>query len=126
MGCDIHASIEFSMWDDGEYWSWGKDICIRRNYALFSALADVRNGFGIKPISQPRGLPGDVSYEIKELYEADMQNLGVHNASWVSSEELSDVKKIIDARGNQSDDLDLIIYVTGKLKNGRLVFWFDN
>lgn len=45
-----------------------------RNYNLFSILADVRNGYGFagvdtgtgfRPISKPRGLPHDVSREIR-------------------------------------------------------------
>lgn len=35
-----------------------------RNYHVFSLLADVRNGGGIQPIDEPRGLPDDMSAEL--------------------------------------------------------------
>ncbi|MCT6901642.1 MAG: hypothetical protein M3Z48_00250 [Lactobacillus sp.] len=38
-----------------------------RNYYLFAILADVRNGKGFTPISEPKGLPVDVSPEVKKI-----------------------------------------------------------
>ena len=47
-----------------------------RNYDLFAILADVRNGtgfagcktsYGFNPISEPKGLPEDVTDEVREL-----------------------------------------------------------
>ena len=56
--------------DDGR-WSFVpslEDSYEGRNYRLFSVLAGVRNeGKRIEPISEPRGLPSDVSPELAEL-----------------------------------------------------------
>lgn len=49
-----------------------------RNYDLFAILADVRNGFGFarsktsngfNPIAEPKGLPDDITKEVKKLLE---------------------------------------------------------
>ncbi len=37
-----------------------------RSYTVFSLLADFRNGYAIEPIAYPKGLPKDVSKEIKQ------------------------------------------------------------
>lgn len=89
----------------GHYWYWG------RNYNLFSMLADVRNGtkpgttppawkslFGgdldaeddwIEPISEPRGLPDDVTPAIKA--ESDEWGIDGHSHSWFTLAELQSV-----------------------------------
>jgi hypothetical protein len=57
-----------------------------QNYTMFGWLADVRNYAMIPPLSQPRGLPPDVSDEIAALYHRTGDN---HSCSWVLLEELS-------------------------------------
>lgn len=85
--------------DDGYYRKrsevvWYED----RNYKCFSILADVRNGFGVAgcdtgdgfiPISKPRGIPDDLSDELRseDPYEWD---LGDHSFSWLTLQELLD------------------------------------
>ena len=62
---------------------------IGRNYDLFSILANVRNGTwgeDIKPISEPRGLPEDVSDEIKKL--SDEWDCDGHSHSYLSLDEI--------------------------------------
>ncbi len=61
-----------------------------RNYSLFAALADVRNGTGeagyVEPVSIPRGLPYDVSdvgLRIAEQWADDG-----HSHSWLTANEL--------------------------------------
>lgn len=59
-----------------------------RNYDLFAILADVRNGtgfagcktsYGFNPISMPKGLPEDITAEVKELlWVMDMQTHIIH------------------------------------------------
>jgi hypothetical protein len=44
-----------------------KEIYHERNYSLFALLANVRNSAGVKPISEPRGLPEDVSEIVKKI-----------------------------------------------------------
>lgn len=69
---------------------------IHRNYRLFSILANVRNGFGfagcdtgdpLVPISMPKGLPDDVSPEIKN--ESENWGCDGHSHSWFT---LADLK----------------------------------
>jgi hypothetical protein len=66
-----------------------------RNYDLFAMLADVRNGrgfagcytgSGFKPISDPKGLPSDVCWEIKE--ESDRWGCDGHSHSYLTVKEL--------------------------------------
>lgn len=65
-----------------------------RNYDLFAILADVRNGtgfagcktsYGFNPISMPKGLPEDITDEVKEL----LWNDGYAN-SYYTLKELKD------------------------------------
>jgi hypothetical protein len=68
-----------------------------RNYDLFGILADVRNGRGFagiktgegfSPIAEPKGLPEDVSPEIKK--ESDGWNGDGHSHSYFTLKELQD------------------------------------
>lgn len=78
-----------------------------RNYSLFGILADVRNGFGFGgcdtgdgfvPISEPRGLPDDLSPEIAENIRTDGGAaeygdpqyfwMGDHSHSWLLLSEI--------------------------------------
>jgi hypothetical protein len=123
MGCDIHAHIEYERWE-GEYIGWGFDIDINRNYTLFSVLANVRNGGEIGPISEPRGLPKDISMEVMEYYNEERHD--AHSCSWLNLNDLVEANKRINKLGLVNNDLDIIISIIEKLQNGRLVFWFDN
>lgn len=96
MGTDIHGWLQRQRYT-GEEW---ENICAvpgDRNYLLFAALADVRNGYGfagvrtfdpIQPICKPRGLPDD----IKATYEASDDNFtyGEHSQTWFTLKELLD------------------------------------
>ena len=70
-------------------------LWISRNYDLFAILADVRNGYGFAgvktgdgfiPISQPRGLPADVTAEVRS--ESDGWGCDGHSHSWLTLAEL--------------------------------------
>lgn len=89
-----------SYWENviKEYESEGDTLnCIYngRSYDTFAILADVRNGKGFagvktgdgfNPISQPKGLPYDVSEEVKN--ESDYWDGDGHSHSWISLKEL--------------------------------------
>lgn len=60
-----------------------------RNYSLFAFLADVRNNHELKPLSQPRGLPKDVSDDVKK--ESDEWGVDGHSHSYFTLQELLDV-----------------------------------
>lgn len=106
MGCDIHAAIEIK---NGHGWEavtfpnkyFGKyddepektaSLDFGRNYDAFAILANVRNGCGFAgvdtgdgfiPISEPRGLPDDVSE-----CAVNTALTGDHSASFVTLPEL--------------------------------------
>lgn len=114
MGCDIHMYAEVNKdgkwekvgnifdnpWYNPDYeskWNTPKtdEPYTERNYDLFAILANVRNGYGFagvptgsgfEPISMPRGLPEDVSAEIKEL--ADEWGRDGHSHSYLILSEL--------------------------------------
>jgi hypothetical protein len=94
MGCDIHLYVEKrnteGKWESVDTWEkeeddevlrvpYGKSFYDCRNYDLFAILADVRNGRGFagvklgdgfNPIADPRGLPDDVSENVKALSDS--------------------------------------------------------
>lgn len=57
-----------------------------RNYYLFSVLANVRNYNNFEYISKPKGLPIDISKEVKE--ESDYWGSDGHSHSYLSLREL--------------------------------------
>jgi hypothetical protein len=70
-------------------------LYIGRNYNLFAILANVRNGrgfagiltgSGFKPISPPRGLPGNVTPGVKA--ESDSWGVDGHSHSWLMLSEV--------------------------------------
>lgn len=114
MGCDIHLYVERKVddkwvtadkWTPDPYSDEGEehqlivddDDCFygERNYDLFAILADVRNGHGtagiitgtgFNPISEPKGLPNDVSPEVKAA--SDFWGSEGHSHSWLTLAEL--------------------------------------
>ena len=111
MGCDIHSFAE--VWKNGVWvkvgdvfpldnWEKGfykKDFndepIIDRHYGLFGWLADVRNYSRLPPISQPRGLPTNLSLAV--LHESATWGLDGHSYSWLSLAELleADYEQIV-------------------------------
>lgn len=133
MGCDIHFVVEKRN-DKGQwervlpppeiYDPWLKEQADKeigesryyrervkcvwfddRNYNLFAILANVRNRFDFKPISEPRGLPDDLSPAVRKLTgeaesdpldaevigeddESSDVDLGDHSQSWLTLREL--------------------------------------
>ncbi|WP_410769609.1 hypothetical protein [Fontibacillus sp. BL9] len=57
-----------------------------RNYTLFSLLAGVRNSYGLNPIHEPKGLPSDISYKVKE--SSDDWGGDGHSHSYLTAKEL--------------------------------------
>jgi len=88
MGCDIHLHTEIKL--DG-VWHHYNAPHIRRMYALFSLMANVRNVHldnkdYIVPISLPKGLPEDLSVITQLSY--NRWELDAHNMSWFNAEEI--------------------------------------
>jgi len=92
-----HAVGEYS--DGSTKYDWDAlfddPLFIGRNYDLFAILANVRNGYGFAgtptsggftPIDMPRGLPDDVTPEVKR--ESDGWGVDAHSHSWLLLDEL--------------------------------------
>jgi hypothetical protein len=110
-----HADLPCD-WCDGDdakcYRCKGEGHVVReffhdRNYDVFAILANVRNGYGFagldtgdgfEPIDEPRGLPDDLSDEIRAALRDDDWDyddpqwfwLGDHSHSWLTVQELLD------------------------------------
>jgi hypothetical protein len=105
MGCDIHFYVERRDGDkwvscdewvnEYDYWEvpYEKQFYTQRNYDLFAILADVRNGRGFGgestgegfiPLAAPRGLPHDLSMEVKRHTDKCLE----HTPSWCTVAEL--------------------------------------
>ena len=90
MGCDIHLYVErreedgswrvVPSYDDVLTWDIG------RCYFCFAVLADARNSWDLKPIAEPRGLPDDLSPEVKERARRDEED--AHTHSWLTLPEM--------------------------------------
>lgn len=91
MGADIHGVLQ-ERYGSGR-WYTVEEIEDDRNYALFSALAGVRNYGSITPIAGPRGLPEDFEVvegdSVKMDYKGYTVWLGDHSFSWLTIEELT-------------------------------------
>lgn len=97
MGCDIHTFVEIrreGRWRvaDVSAQPWGEsdrhdepEPFSTRLYGVFGFLADVRNLSKVPPLALPRGLPVDVSAEVKTTLE----NEDYHSHSWLTVAELA-------------------------------------
>jgi hypothetical protein len=100
MGCDIHSFIEVRK--DGQWHHLGGDVFPDhqydktepfgdvRSYAIFGFLADVRNYSQSPVIVEPRGVPDDLSSELRDEYGDSNEWWGsaYHSASWLTVAEL--------------------------------------
>lgn len=115
MGCDIHMHVEYKRtinnikkWICGDYFKVNPyynskcvyeepfelvDFCDDRNYNLFAILANVRNYGETDYISNPRGLPDDVTKEVQA--EAERWGEDGHSHSYITLKELLDFQENI-------------------------------
>lgn len=140
MGCDIHVHVEVKIKDKWEHYSV---LHIGRSYSLFAKMAGVRGGE--TPISQPRGLPQDIS--VVTAFDNAEWGVDGHSHSWLSAVEAGEVQRWYE---EQCGELDfsrppLFGYLFGNYidsyvkypedgkhlrelgyEDARVVFWFDN
>jgi len=135
MGCDIHFHSEVKVNGKWEHYS---EVGIDREYDLFAKMAGVRNYRGITPISEPKGLPTDIS--VVTRLDAEKWRDDGHSWSYFNSKEICKLQSWIeDQMGSENSwELERIYwgYIFGsawnveKLPPGiediRFVFWFDN
>ena len=160
MGCDIHLHTEvfkdgtwrclddivknpdFGEEFESEYYVREYFIKLYRNYELFALLANVRNygSFKNKPISEPKGLPNDVSDNVgieSEKWGIDGHSHSYHTLAdlliWWKDAPKNQMKALLMKHNNISqetmDTMNKIISVmenqTDNPENIRIVFWFD-
>ena len=136
MGCDIHAHIEVKINGKWEHYSTPR---IQRWYQLFAKIAGVRNNNDITPISEPKGLPEDISEITK--FESDYMGSDGHSHSWLNVKEIKEMLKYIDELdptnsfehkelgyigGNGVGDFEVGEGYPKEYQDVRMVFWFDN
>ena len=92
MGCDIHiwaerkttngyvAVTDVKFTEGASPFDW-------RSYRMFGFLAGVSNYSDVPPISEPRGLPDDISAQV--FAEFEIWELDAHTPSWLTVEELA-------------------------------------
>lgn len=111
MGCDISIYIELDTCTDstkspfsGNATSIGEGevLSIDRDYALFAAIANVRNNGSIQCHVEPRGIPNNLSCElIPQFYQPIKEELGAIPSnfwySWKESEAVwrKEAKKLV-------------------------------
>ncbi len=136
MGCDIHLHVEVKIHGKWEHYN---HPYIHRNYGLFCKMAGVRrDDESPEPISEPRGLPDDLSVTAK--FDDDYWIGDGHSHSWLSAEEAHEVQEWYERNDGADKHPPLFGYVFGNdigsgqvedlkesgLTDCRIVFWFDN
>lgn len=137
MGCDIHFHVEIKVNDAWEHYN---HPAMPRYYDFFSKIADVRNNGTVEPISQPKGLPEDVSVVTRLC--SGYHSGDWHSHSWLSAAEIQQVEEwwkerypfpnFIESRwgylfGNSLGGfLEFPNNYPDWLQDVRVVFWFDN
>lgn len=147
MGCDIHFYVEKK---DGDKWvsadKWTSDpwdsgepdyVDVKRedsfyhdrDYLLFGILAGVRDR-SLPPIAKPRGLPADMSSEVRARSES--YGIDGHSHSWLTLAELL-AHDWSDGLKDRYGRVRLFVSETlprleklGEPENVRVVFFFDN
>ncbi len=145
MGCDIHLHSEIKI---NGVWHHYANMALgnTRSYTLFAMMAGVRNEDGeIEPVSQPRGLPGELSEPTALEYE--IEKLDAHSMSWFGPDQIVKLYALWDKSrkqfhlGQMDLDTDFFGYLFGnswasfnrfredypkEIEDIRWVFWFDN
>ena len=121
MGCDIHGDIEFREHNNDQYWNFARLGSSPRSYAVFGALAGVRNNNYVEPVAPDRGVPIDVAWRTQDHLKEDDGD--AHSHSWVTTEEFAEALNRADA---EHDEYRAMLAAMRCLPNARFVFWFDN
>jgi len=89
---DPETEAKYGKDDSSGYW---KKMCVDpyrgRNYDLFAFLANVRNDGLITPLSEPRGVPKDISDDGRAFMGDDGESVDGHSHSYFTLKELLEV-----------------------------------
>ena len=131
MGCNSHLSIDVrGNWHDGSWDCFAENVREERWYALYAAMAGVRNYTDAVPVAQPRGLPEDVSDESRDFHHDHSD----HNLTWLSPDEFSKAvalasKDTIQGPGKIWSAVERTLKTLSEIygpDNVRLIVGFDN
>jgi hypothetical protein len=118
MGCDIHIRIDQKVtWATGEYWIFARVESAPRNYALFGAMAGVRNR-EIGAVVEPRGNVS-VPFDDDEYNGPDY-----HTHSWLTADEFQQAMQRAEAE--HPEYLAVLAAMRALGPESRIVFCFDN
>lgn len=121
MGCDIHMHVECKK--QGRWVLHSNDIYDGRDYELFGILAGVRGR--CVPISHPKGLPFDVTDEVKRLHDSWGED--AHSSSWLTFNEIYNSRFDYDNTSLQHIALEMLRAKRDQQSEYvRIVFWFDS
>lgn len=136
MGCDIHLHVEVKVKGKWEHYSHPR---IQRSYEVFGIMAGVRDD-SVTPISEPKGLPEDLSLVTKIDYQYDEPD--AHSESWLDRNEIRQLIERTNHKGAFPGDFEhsQLGYANGnsfwsigtensghpdEYEDVRFVFWFD-
>lgn len=143
MGCDIHVVAEArtdGVWTavtepifPGDQFDvmHGRPLVVEpfgwRSYSMFTLFAGVRDrGEGIRPISEPRGLPADATEESRNALGHEF-DYDMHSRSWLAVADLLGVDQDVSGfLGDIYDEHLAVLQALGKPDDVRIVFAFDN
>lgn len=109
MGCDIHPFIDYDdfITREGEPWvsCFAGRVDLGRNYTLFALMAGVRYDEnrmdGKLPLFEPRGLPANVSWKVREEYYRFIED----DSTWERAVSSTDAERWVKAGySTYSDD----------------------
>ena len=137
MSIGSHMHIEVKK--DGKWFHFASPD-IPRDSAFFDLVSGVC--LRLKPVADPRGLPGDMSEITRFCHDQDRQHNRLHHRGWLDSGELAELQRRLDEHyggsGKDPREYDLEHgYLRTSIDGGtiadhrgwddaRLVFWFDN
>ncbi len=77
------------VWVEDKNEVWTQSIFSHRDYSVYALLAGVRNDWGIPPISEPRGLPGNISPLVAKCHSQLVGSAYGH--SWLTLKDFLEV-----------------------------------
>lgn len=128
MGCDIHLSVETK----DRYNAFStliRDFDLDRNYAMFAAMANVRNYDSSDFVSEPRGLPEDMRIFDRERF----LQVAEYSFSYLSADEYKRALSIAKSNTESIQEIGirykalecLLDFITSNGIEARIIFGFD-
>jgi len=130
MGCDIYLHQEVKI--HGAWHHYGI-ADVKRNYWLFSRMANVRNSERrIEPIGMHEGVPYDATFITQ--YDYKIYNSDAHTPGWLDRDQIIVLMQELNVRDARSWEWGFgYCFGNGwenperpEIQDIRFIFWFDN